>query len=191
MEIERIKKAFRANYYEVLDLRPGVPEEDIRRTYRKKSLLIHPDKTKNPNAQDAFDRLAKAYKSLLDEKERAMLDQAIADARSILISERKLTKDSEEVKDPDVEFMKAWHKKTIWVLQEEEKDLARKRKAQMQEEGRQQRKDEEELEEKKRKREYEQQWEKTREGRIDSWRDFKKQAGPDGKAKKKKIKTLG
>src|SRR3954447_130777 len=34
--------------YAVLGLKPGVPESDIKATYRKKSLLIHPDKTKNP-----------------------------------------------------------------------------------------------------------------------------------------------
>ncbi|KAI7094817.1 hypothetical protein KC352_g39331, partial [Hortaea werneckii] len=39
-EIDRIMKAFRANAYDVLDLQPGVPDEDIKKTYRKKSLLI-------------------------------------------------------------------------------------------------------------------------------------------------------
>ncbi|KAI7095524.1 hypothetical protein KC352_g39045, partial [Hortaea werneckii] len=46
-EIDRIMKAFRANAYDVLDLQPGVPDEDIKKTYRKKSLLIHPDKSSN------------------------------------------------------------------------------------------------------------------------------------------------
>lgn len=185
-------RSFRANAYDVLDLQPGVPEEDIRKTYRKKSLLIHPDKSTNPQAQEAFDRLAKAYQALLDEKARARLDEAIADARMLLMRERKLTVDSEEVKDPDREFMGAWKEKTKWVLADNEARLQRQRKAQMQEEGRQQRKEEEEAAERKRKREHEQDWEKTREERIGSWRDFQKKAGPgDGKAKKKKLKTLG
>ena len=66
----------------------------------------------------------------------------------------------------------------------------------MQEEGRQQRKDEEELAERKRKREADEKWDKGREDRIGSWRDFKQgvkngvETGGD-KKKKKKIKVLG
>ncbi|KAF2482974.1 DnaJ domain-containing protein [Neohortaea acidophila] len=189
-EIERILKAFRANAYDVLDLQPGVPDEDIKKVYRKKSLLIHPDKSSNPKAPDAFDRLAIAYQTLLEEKKRANLDEAIADARMLLIRERKLTVDSEEVKDPDVNFIKAWKEMIKVVLADMEERRRRQMKAQMQEEGRQQRKEEQELEERKRKREHEQDWEKTREKRIDSWRDFQKKGSTD-KTKKKKMKTLG
>lgn len=189
-EIDRIMKAFRANAYDVLDLQPGVPDEDIKKTYRKKSLLIHPDKSTNPYAPDAFDRLAMAYQTLLDEKKRSILDEAIADARMLLIRERKLTTDSEEVKDPDVNFMKAWKEKVKFVLADMEDRRKRQMKAQMQEEGRQQRKEEQEIAERKRKREHEQDWEKTRDQRIDSWRDFQKK-GQGDKAKKKKMKTLG
>jgi DnaJ homolog subfamily C member 8 len=190
-EIDRIVKAFRANAYDVLDLQPGVPDDDIKRTYRKKSLLIHPDKSTNPYAQDAFDRLATAYQALLDEKKRAVLDEAIGDARMLLIREKKLTIDSEEVKDPDVTFMKEWKEKTKFVLADMEERRRRQMKAQMQEEGRQQRKEEEEASERKRKREAEVEWEKTRDQRIGSWRDFTKKKEEGGKAKKKKMKTLG
>ena len=182
--------AFRANAYDVLDLQPGVPDEDIKRTYRKKSLLIHPDKSTNPYAADAFDRLALAHQALLDEKKRATLDEAIADARMLLIRERKLTTDSEEVKDPDINFIKAWKEKVKFVLADMEDRRRRQMKAQMQEEGRQQRREEQEATERKRKRDHEQDWEKTREARIDSWRDFQKK-GSGGKVKKQKMKTLG
>ncbi|KAK3714994.1 DnaJ sub C member 8 [Vermiconidia calcicola] len=190
-EIDRIRNAFRANAYDVLDLQPGVPDEDIKKTYRKKSLLIHPDKSSNPYAPDAFDRLALAHQTLLDEKKRAILDEAIGDARMLLIRDLKLTIDSEEVKDPDVKFMKAWKEKVKFVLADMEDRRKRQMKAQMQEEGRQQRKDDEEIAERKRKREHEVEWEKTRDKRIDSWRDFSKKKEGDGKAKKKKMKTLG
>lgn len=191
-EIDRIRKAFRKNAYDVLDLQPGVPDEDIRKVYRKKSILVHPDKSSNPYAQDAFDRLAKAYQSLLDEKERGVLDEAIADARMLLIRERGLTVDSEEVKDPDTDFMKAWKAKVYEVIRDNDLRRERQRRAQMQEEGRQQRKDEAEAEERKRKREHEQVWEKTREQRVGSWRDFQKgKTGEGGKGKKKKLKVLG
>ena len=126
----------------------------------------------------------------MDEKKRAILDEAIADARMLLIRERKLTTDSEEVKDPDVEFMKAWREKVKWVLADNEDRRRRQMKAQMQEEGRQQKKEEEELAERKRKREHEVDWEKTRDQRIGSWREFRKK-GTEAKGKKKKMKTLG
>ncbi|EME78515.1 uncharacterized protein MYCFIDRAFT_144804 [Pseudocercospora fijiensis CIRAD86] len=190
-EIDRIMKAFRANAYDVMDLQPGVPDEDIKKIYRKKSLLIHPDKTKNPNAQDAFDRLAKAHQMLLDEKERAKLDEAIGDARMLLIREKKLTTDSEEVKDPDVDFIKEWKNKVKYVLADNEARRQRQMKAQMQEEGRQKKKEDEEIEARKRKREHEQDWEKTREHRIGRWREFTKKHSAEKSGKKKKMKTLG
>ncbi|KAI0576844.1 DNAJ domain containing protein [Pyrenophora tritici-repentis] len=97
-EIERIRSVFSLDAYAVLDLQPGVPESDIKKVYRAKSLLIHPDKTKNELAPDAFDRLKKAQTVLLDEKLRAELDENIADARMLLMREKKLTADDEETR---------------------------------------------------------------------------------------------
>ncbi|GAW10720.1 hypothetical protein ANO14919_000550 [Xylariales sp. No.14919] len=191
-EIDRILKAFRLDAYAVLDLQPGVPESDIKITYRKKSLLIHPDKTKNPQAPDAFDRLKKAQTELMDEKHRERLDEAIADARMLLIRENKWTVDSPELKTDS--FAKKWRDKTREVLIENEMRRKRQAKAQMQEEGREQRKVDDELDARKRKRQHEQDWEATRDQRIDSWRQFQKgksSGGDDGKKKKKKLKPIG
>lgn len=185
-EIDRILKAFRLDAYAVLDLQPGVPESDIKKTYRTKSLLIHPDKTTNPQAPDAFDRLKKAQNELMDEKHRERLDEAIADARMLLIRENKWTVDSPEIRTGN--FARDWREKTKMVLIDNEHRRRRQIKAQMQEEGREQRKDDEELERRKRKRDHEQDWESTREQRIGSWRDFQK--GGE-KKKKKKPKPLG
>ncbi|KAI1168318.1 DnaJ domain-containing protein [Nemania serpens] len=191
-EIDRILKAFRLDAYAVLDLQPGVPESDIKITYRKKSLLIHPDKTKNPQAPDAFDRLKKAQTELMDEKHRERLDEAIADARMLLIRENKWTVDSPELKTDS--FAKKWRDKSREVLIENEIRRKRQMKAQMQEEGREQRKTDDDLEVRKRKRQHEQDWEATRDQRIDSWRQFQKgksSGGDDGKKKKKKLKPIG
>ncbi|KAH6677954.1 hypothetical protein F5X68DRAFT_264088 [Plectosphaerella plurivora] len=191
-EIDRILKAFRLDAYAVLDLQPGVPESDIKMCYRKKSLLIHPDKTKNPLAPDAFDRLKKAQTELMDEKHRERLDEAIADARMLLLRENKWTVDSEEIKTP--EFARKWRDKSREVLIENEHRRRRQVKAQMQEEGREQRRQDEELDQRKRKRQHEADWEETRDQRISSWRDFQKgkSGGSDGKkGKKKKLKPIG
>jgi DnaJ homolog subfamily C member 8 len=189
-EIDRILKSFKLDAYAVLDLQPGVPDSDIKKTYRTKSLLIHPDKTKNPLAPDAFDRLKKAQTELMDEKQRERLDEAIADARMLLIRDRKWTVDSPELKGEG--FKKDWREKTKEVLIDSELRRRKQMKAQMQEEGRAQKKEDEELAERKRKREHEQSWEATRETRIGSWRDFQKGKAGDGeKKKKKKLKVLG
>ncbi|KAG6264080.1 hypothetical protein E4U49_001885 [Claviceps purpurea] len=188
-EIDRILRAFRLDAYAVLDLLPGVPECDIKATYRKKSLLIHPDKTKNPQAPDAFDRLKKAQTELMDEKHRARLDEAIADARMLLIRENKWTVDSPELKTED--FAKKWREKAKEVLIDNEHRRRRQMKAQLQEEGREQRKQDADLDERKRKRQHEQDWEATRDERISSWRTFQKGKSTDEKRKKKKMKPIG
>ncbi|AEO66813.1 6303331b-eada-4126-8e9c-14175bdcf6cc [Thermothielavioides terrestris] len=198
-EIDRILKAFRLDAYAVLGLKPGVPESDIKATYRKKSLLIHPDKTKNPLAPEAFDRLKKAQTELMDEKHRKTLDEAIADARMLVLRENKWTVDSPELKTAD--FERKWADKTKFVLIENEQRRRRQLKAQMQEEGREQRRREEEAEQRRRKRQHEEEWEATRDQRINSWRQFQKSKtggaaaaepsdGPE-KKKKKKLKPIG
>ena len=190
-----IRNVFSLNAYAVLDLQPGVPDSDIKKVYRAKSLLIHPDKTSNPNAPDAFDRLKKAQTVLLDEKLRAALDEDIADARMLLMRDKKLTADDEATRSP--EFLKEWRDKTAWVIRDNELRRQRQMKAQLREEGRQQKKEEEEAADRKRKRDHEQAWEKTRDTRINSWRDYQQGKKPDAggeggaKKKKKKVKALG
>ena len=174
----------------MLDLQPGVPESDIKNTYRKKSLLIHPDKTSNPRAPDAFDRLKKAQTELMDEKVRARLDEAIADARALLLREKGWTVDSDELKTD--EFKRLWRDKAREVMVDDEMRRRRQARVQMREEGLAQAKEEEEVEQRKRKREHEVQWEATRDKRIGSWRDFQKAStGTVEKKKKKKLKVLG
>ncbi len=177
--------------YGVLGLQPGVPESDIKNIYRKKSLLIHPDKTKNPQAPDAFDRLKKAQTELMDEKYRARLDESISDARRMLMFENKWTADSPETRTED--FKKKWAEKTKVVLIEDEQRRRRQVKAQMQEEGREQRREDEEIEVLKRKRQHDQDWEATRDQRIDNWRQFQKgkTGGSEPGRKKKKVKPIG
>lgn len=176
--------------YAVLDLQPGVPDSDIKVTFRKKSLLIHPDKTKNPRAPDAFDRLKNAESTLMDEKKRKHLDECITDARMLLIRQKKMTLDDEELKTD--EFLKEWRHKTVEVLIDAEQRRQRRLKAQMQEEGREKAKEDAEIEERKRKRDHEKSWEQTREKRIDTWRDFQKgEVKKKESSKKKKLKVIG
>ena len=143
----------------------------------------------------------------MDTTLRTRLDECIADARMLLLRERKLTVDSAEVKDPSLEFRQAWRKKTVEVLVDSEHRRRKQMRAQLQEEGRAQRKEDEEVEARKRKRDREVAWEESREERIGSWRDFTTGgrkgaegvggggggggAGKEGGKKKKKMKPIG
>ena len=63
-EVNRILGAFKLNPMEQLGLRFDASEDEIKRQYRKTSLLVHPDKCKHPRAQDAFEVLGHANKQL-------------------------------------------------------------------------------------------------------------------------------
>lgn len=171
-EIDRILNTFPLDAYSVLDLQPGVSPGDIKNTYRKKSLLIHPDKTKNARAPDAFDRLKKAERALADDAARAALDAAFTDARRILMRERRWTIHDERLKS--AEFLADWRDKTREVLVQTELRKRRLQKAQMEEEGRRKQQQEQELEERRKRREQERAWEDSRDTRVRQWRDFRK-----------------
>ncbi len=138
---------------------------------------------------------------LLDTSQRQHLDESIADARTLLLRERKLTIDSPEARllNEEGEMKEAWRRKTVEVLVEAEARRRKQMRAKLQEEGREMKKAEEEMEGRKRRREHEAEWEATREGRIGSWRDWKGGAGKGGSEgskeaagkKKKKLKVLG
>jgi DnaJ family protein C protein 8 len=186
-EIDRIMTSFILDPYSVLDIQPGVPPEDIKKIYRKKSLLIHPDKTKNVRASDAFDRLKKAEAELMDDKKRTELDSLIAAARSAIIFEQKLDQHSDYIKT-DV-FWQDVRDKTKRYLIEDELRRRKAKKMQMEQEGRDRLEAENAANEAKRKREEEKEWEETREDRVGNWRSFKTKGG--GEKKKKKLKVLG
>jgi DnaJ homolog subfamily C member 8 len=187
-EVERILATLPMDAYSILELQPGCNGQVIKQTYRKKSLLIHPDKSKNPQAPDAFDRLKKAEADLQDDKTREVLDQAFADARRMLIKDKKWTIDDERVKGE--EFLKEWREKTKEVLIENELRRRKLLKIQMEEEGRAKRKLEEAAEERQLKKERERAWEDTRDERVANWRVYQKKVVKN-KNKKKNGDVLG
>ncbi|KAF1996875.1 DnaJ domain-containing protein [Amniculicola lignicola CBS 123094] len=189
-EIRRIRAAFRIDAYAVLNLQPGVPDSDIKRAYRSKSLLVHPDHTKNELAPDAFDRLVKAQTALLDEKARKKLDQQYDDARYLTLKQMKLTKDDTE-ETASEEFLELWAKNVKYVIMEDEKDYQKRLQTQMREEGRQQKKMDEENAERKRKRDADKAWEDSRDERISNWNTYKNNKSGEASKKKKKVKVIG
>lgn len=193
-EISRILQAFKLNAYEVLGLSPGISPDDIRNIYRRKSLLLHPDRNRDnaEAATEAFDRLKKAEAELLDDKTREQLDSAWVDARNLLIRERKLDRDRDSGILSSEEFRADLLVKWREVLIEDELRRRKKRQIAMAEEGRQVARQEEELAERKRKMNEREAWEATRDSRVDTWRSFRgKPEESSGTKRKKKPKLLG
>ena len=66
-EVYRILGAFKLNPFEQLNLKFDASVDDVKKAYRKSSLLVHPDKCKHPKAQDAFEMLGQAQQALNNE----------------------------------------------------------------------------------------------------------------------------
>jgi DnaJ family protein C protein 8 len=68
MEIDRILACFKLDPFSVMELPyRAVDPKELKLSYRKRSLMVHPDKVKHPQAQDAFDLLKKAESELSDD----------------------------------------------------------------------------------------------------------------------------
>ncbi|GMH20050.1 hypothetical protein Nepgr_021891 [Nepenthes gracilis] len=63
------------DYYAILGVEKTCSVEEIRKSYRKLSLKVHPDKNKAPGAEDAFKKVCKAFKCLSEEDSRRQYDQ--------------------------------------------------------------------------------------------------------------------
>ncbi|KAJ4971654.1 hypothetical protein NE237_004753 [Protea cynaroides] len=205
-EVLRILSCFKLNAFEFLNLPFDSSLEDVKKQYRKLSLLVHPDKCKHPQAKEAFGALAKAQQLLLEPQEREYILSQVNAAKEELLAKRKkqLKKDNaskikslveegkyEQQYQQSEEFQRQLKQKVQELLTEQE---WRRRKMQMrisEEEGRLKKDEEETKEMWKRKREHEEQWEGTRENRVSSWRDFMKtgKKGKKGEIRPPKLKT--
>jgi curved DNA-binding protein CbpA len=68
------------DYYAVLGVARNASLEDIRRAFKKKALLVHPDKSKHPQADAAFKAVNTAYSTLADASLRAAYDRGGTEA---------------------------------------------------------------------------------------------------------------
>ncbi len=57
------------DYYTLLDVKPGASAEDIKRAYRHKAKLYHPDTNRSPEAHLQFIQIKEAFDILLRNKE--------------------------------------------------------------------------------------------------------------------------
>jgi hypothetical protein len=70
-----------AEYYNILGLLPGASVEEIKKAYRSKARLYHPDINPSPEAKDKFINLTEAYDFLITNHNKVKDDeQAYSDA---------------------------------------------------------------------------------------------------------------
>jgi molecular chaperone DnaJ len=62
------------DYYEVLGVQKNATKEEIKNTYRKLALQYHPDRNKDPGAEEKFKELSEAYAVLSDDEKRKRYD---------------------------------------------------------------------------------------------------------------------
>ncbi len=63
------------DYYEVLGVPRAATKDQLKAAYRKLALKYHPDRSKEPNAEEMFKELSEAYAILSDDKKRAQYDR--------------------------------------------------------------------------------------------------------------------
>ena len=63
------------DYYKILGVAKSAADDDIKKAYKKMALKYHPDKNKDPGAEDKFKEVSEAYEVLSDKKKRDIYDQ--------------------------------------------------------------------------------------------------------------------
>lgn len=66
----------RKDYYKILGVMPTAKPQELKKAYHKLSLKYHPDKNKDPGAEDMFMSIAEAYEVLSDEERRRNYDNS-------------------------------------------------------------------------------------------------------------------
>ena len=62
------------DFYSVLGVPRNASCEDIKKAYKRQALLFHPDKNKNPEAEEKFKKISEAYSVLTDPSKRQIFD---------------------------------------------------------------------------------------------------------------------
>ncbi|CAB1441451.1 unnamed protein product [Pleuronectes platessa] len=195
-QIERLLRPgasyFNLNPFEVLQIDPEATDDELKKRFRALSILVHPDKNQDDQerAQKSFEAVDKAYKLLLDpEQKKRALDVVHAGKEYVehMVKEKKkqLKKEgkSQVLEEDDHEmFKQAVYKQTMKLFAELEIKRKERDAKDMHERKRAREEEIDAAEKTKRDREWQKNFEETRDGRVDSWRTFQAK----GKRKEKK-----
>ena len=67
--------AIKQDYYEVMGVPRNASDEEIKRGFRKLAKLYHPDRNREPGAEDKFKEINEAYQVLSDHEKRSRYDR--------------------------------------------------------------------------------------------------------------------
>jgi len=67
--------AVKQDYYEVMGVPRNASDEEIKREFRKLAKLYHPDRNREPGAEDKFKEINEAYQVLSDHEKRSRYDR--------------------------------------------------------------------------------------------------------------------
>ncbi|XP_050525455.1 dnaJ homolog subfamily C member 8 [Daktulosphaira vitifoliae] len=187
---------FNLNPYEVLQIDPETPLDEAKKKYKRLSILVHPDKNQDDleRANTAFETVNRAWRTIENDECRKKCLEIIQEAKDMtefMITEKrkKLKKEGKEltVEEDDPAIMK----RSIYVQTcKLFADLERKRK-QHEERDQQERKRkrEQEIEEEQKasmSKEWQKNFDESRESRVNSWKAFQEKS----KKSSKKIKSF-
>jgi molecular chaperone DnaJ len=63
------------DYYEILSVSSNASDEEIKRSFRRLALEYHPDRNKNPDAEQRFKEINEAYQVLSNQDKRSVYDR--------------------------------------------------------------------------------------------------------------------
>jgi len=188
-------KYFNLNPFDVLQVHPDTENDDIRKKYRKLSILVHPDKnTDNKEmAQKAFDAVKKSWETLNNEKARERALGVVEDAKirlemKLKAKRKKLKKEgksTEIAEDDPYVYQQELHKETCKMFADLAVVRTEMEMREMNEKTRQAQVEAEKKAEQERVAEWNKNYEESRQERVNSWQDFAK-GGKAKKAKKRK-----
>lgn len=196
-QIERLLRPgstyFNLNPFEVLQVEPEATLDEIKKKYRRLSILVHPDKNMDDleRAQQAFEIINRAWKTLESEETRKKCLDIYQEAKErtdhmIEQKRKKQKKDgrqSEGIPEDDADK----YKHSVYVMTMKLfADMERKRQhLEVRDMEERKRKREAEIEEEEQvsiEKEWAKNFEESRQNRVDSWKVF--QSGSGGKEKK-------
>lgn len=77
LELFDLVEEIQQNFYQFMGVEQDASSAEIRKAYRRLSLILHPDKNKEENAETQFRQLVAIYEVLKDEERRARYDDIL------------------------------------------------------------------------------------------------------------------